>query len=236
MLYDKSCDIRNPLFLEFILRRLAYGYVYWLHIAPACRTFSNACRPAVRSKEHIYGLPNLTQKKRSRVDDGSLIALLCLLCCCMQSVGGGWYSIENPLTSLIWRLPSYAQWSAANSYKVVFDYCMFGMPWRKSTIFGTNASFLVPHSRRCSRDHKHVELSGNIVYQGKKGKATALAAAYPSQLCAHLSNLARINYPSRCHDHSWAPKELAKELQAASERCDKLSDSVRSANSYRPEL
>ena len=57
---DSSMDLFNPLFREFLLRRICTGSVFWLQVAVACGTFSLACRPALRIQGHLLersGMP-----------------------------------------------------------------------------------------------------------------------------------------------------------------------------------
>ena len=106
--------------------------------------------------------------------------------------------LENPSSSLMWHANALALLTRASSAHVCdLDQCQFGTPWQKRTRFATwGVGPLDRIALRCdgrggicSRTRqRHVILSGQSPFGCKY---TALAAAYPSQLCDSLAKLIR---------------------------------------------
>ena len=101
----------------------------------------------------------------------------------MQSVitAGGDFSLENPLSSLVWQVPSVQQLKVRHHlYNVDLDQCEFGGASKKSTrLLVSNALFL-QLARACSGDRLHVPLKGKV--RGPDGRlifATKPAQIYP---------------------------------------------------------
>ena len=90
----------------------------------------------IRSREFPYGLPGLSDRDVERVSLGNAAALSTVrVVSWLHSRHIPW-CIENPHSSKLWYLPEIESLSGAPDVcEVVLDYCQFGAPWRKRTLF-----------------------------------------------------------------------------------------------------
>eukprot|EP00974_Lingulodinium_polyedra_P015214 1473276-Lingulodinium_polyedra.AAC.1 len=78
---------------------------------------------------------------------------------------GGWWSIENPLKSLLWRMPEVRA-VGQRAHRFRFDACQHGAciagegPFLKPPVLLTSAGWLRALARRCPGEHQHVHLEG----------------------------------------------------------------------------
>jgi len=106
-------DILLPKNLDALLRLLAGGRVKGVCLASPCDTFSAARRAprwssypsALRSKECIYGLPNLTERESFLCERGNhLMEVTARLLRACNRLQVPWV-LENPESSLLWHAP-----------------------------------------------------------------------------------------------------------------------------------
>ena len=94
---------------------------------------------------------------------------------------GGFWSIENPHSSLLWCLPGISE---LGGFTIDFDACAFGAKFaekgfiKKPTRIFTNLPALRSLGRRCPGTHLHTQLSGMVHYRGKWANRTKLATEY----------------------------------------------------------
>ena len=63
------------------------------------------------------------------------------------------FCIENPQLSKLWLHPLIMKWTRhEDTRKVEFDYCQFGMPWRKATSVLAYGNAKFNHNIRCKCD------------------------------------------------------------------------------------
>ena len=103
---------------------------------------------------------------------------------------GGFWSIENPESSLLWLLKDFIRLAELpGAFVVTFDQCAYGAPSRKPTRILTNAPWLRACAGKCedAPPHVHVELRGKVedLRPGQHGMVwrTTLAAEYPEGMC-----------------------------------------------------
>jgi hypothetical protein len=107
-----------------------------------------------------------------------------------QMARGEFFSIENPLSSLLWKLKQYVKLAAEKDVRLVrVHQCMAGSMHKKETGVLTNAPWLA--DLLCdinSRPHHHVPLIGLVEdFRGEDSKQvfyTELASEYPEGLCS----------------------------------------------------
>ena len=151
----------------------------------------------MRSHQFPMGLADLRPGDAAKVRDGnallSFVVGVLLLCARLVLPA----SLENPRSSRVWLTPpwqSVARLRCCRSF--VTDFCMWGKPWRKSTIFAAvhlnlEAAFegkrcLGARRGLCARTGQpHICLSGF----DKEAKAwrTKIAEPYPGSLCKALA-------------------------------------------------
>ena len=173
-----------------------------VHLGTPCESFSTARRGKLgspggpmRSKECPMGLPNLLPKDAAKVALGNKLLGLSLRIvrrCCQQRVP---VSLENPRRSRIWWTPSMLGALRRHGHKVCVDYCQFGLPWQKATVFAVwNCPALLslertcrPDGHLCSRSWKpHKRLEGNAA---GGARWTQIAEPYPWELVANYASL-----------------------------------------------
>lgn len=154
--------------------------------AIACRSFSRAVRPPVRSRQFPEGLSQMSLVMQQKVEEGNIHAcwLASVISLCIAARVRYW--VEKPDGSYLWWLACWRELGAhihENSWRV--DYCMAGAPWRKRTRIFTNLH-LKGERLLCDRSHQHRRLVGWSRVHRKPW--TRVAQEYPRRFCAWLSN------------------------------------------------
>ena len=107
---------------------------------------------------------------------------------------GSFFIIENPQSSYAWKMPSMISLlKDTHAQTVVLDQCEYGLKIpdksgelalaKKGTIFAGTLPKLERLSKRCSKNHAHAQVIGTAKAHGKWQKRSALAGAYPTNLC-----------------------------------------------------
>jgi hypothetical protein len=169
--------------------RLLQVEAQWIHGAPPCKTFS-----AARRVDNVASAKRLRSAERPEgfgcedTEMANKLAMRMLELAKSQVKKGGYFSIENPFSSLIWNLKRYAQFAKEDGIRLVrVHQCMAGSNHKKETGILTNAPWL--KDMICDievRPHHHVPLMGLVEdFRGDGGKVfyTELAAEYPEGLC-----------------------------------------------------
>lgn len=176
---------------------LRAGYLRGFHGGFPCNSWSRARDrgggpPRLRSADHIWGLADLKPWDEEKVRVGNvLVRFMVSFCFLAISLSVPW-TIENPARSYAWLAPPMARLLKASGVNTwVTEYCMFGLPWRKSTWF---VAFLVDLShldkyrctgRVCARTGaRHEQLTGT---NGAGQFKTKVAEPYPRRLCRILA-------------------------------------------------
>ena len=171
--------------------------------APPCSSYSIARRPALRSTEYPLGLPTLNERDQLRVDAANWVTKCATLLLSLASRLGIPWVMENPQSSLIWKVPAVQQLSRrAHCEDTLLHQCQFGTPHKKNTILKSAGMVAMwKLERRCCpvlglcsfSDQPHVHLSGKVHNVCR----TAHAAAYPKgmaeQLAARFEDTALLN-------------------------------------------
>ena len=167
-------------------------------LAPPCDTFTTArdrsCQ--VRSRDHPYGVPGLSEHWRKVVDDANTIVGSCFRIFRRCHRLGIPAIVENPRSSRLWLTDECLdalQLPGVDFF--ITDCCAHGTKWRKAT------GFLTTHVDCCDAERlqKRCHARGGICqYSGRKhlqltGTApggtswTRIAQAYPKRLAHHLA-------------------------------------------------
>lgn len=160
---------------------LLLSCVFGFGAAIFCGSFSRAVRPAVRDRQHPYGLRTMSASMALKVESGNRhsqwLSYLIRICVRLNII----FWVENPDGSFLWLLDEWVAlgaWDFSKSLRV--DYCFFGCSWRKRTRFFSN-SHLAGQHRFCSRDHSHRRLVGWS--RCHRSPWTRVAQVYPRKLC-----------------------------------------------------
>ena len=163
---------------------------YW-HFAVPCESFSimNATlNHGTRSRERPWGDGSL-----GREEVGNKIIRFVLKLVRVLEYGGNSWSIENPHSSYLFRLPPVRRIiERTSTTSVVLDQCMYGLAFpdrkkdercKKQTRIISNLALLSSLARKCDLRHRHVHAFDGVKIDGHWVKRSALAARYPSRLC-----------------------------------------------------
>ena len=162
----------------------------WVHGAPPCKTFSTARRvdkfasvKCLRTEERPQGFGC------EATDVANKLAMRMLEIARGQMTRGDFFSIENPFSSLIWKLKPYVKLAGEEGVRLArVHQCMAGSIHRKETGVLTNAPWI--GDLLCDierRPHHHVPLIGVVKdfreVEGRSAFYTELASEYPEGLC-----------------------------------------------------
>ena len=103
---------------------------------------------------------------------------------------GGWFTLEDPEHSLLWKMPGVIKLEGLpNVKRYSGDQCRLGAPWVKPTSWLSNAPWMeVVQVRRGPGCPQHQPLRGTTLDdKGRKVSRTTLAATYPRTLCRTLA-------------------------------------------------
>jgi len=187
-------DVTDPTVLDALRGWVQSGAVLGLWLTPPCSTWSTAARPGYRSREHLRGLPGLSQDRCANVDLGSetlRVSVDLIRLCRRRRVP---VFLEHPRNSLIWQVPEVRELCRlAGARELSYDACQYGARWRKGTKTMTwNAEGFTFVPRRCSGRQGFCSHSGkrHIVLTGPSPSGplwTSIAAQRPPQLCHELA-------------------------------------------------
>ena len=177
--------------------------VIGVHIAPPCGTCSRAREiklsafwhgpQPLRDANHPYGVPTMSQKDRSRVEQANALYMhMANFCSFLNSMQVPW-TIENPTNSWLWALPCMEE-LVSISYFASFHSCAYGGKRYKATSFLTNHPAFLTFCKECDGSHDHLPWGFDA---DTKQFSTALEAEYPRALCDEyarvLLDIAAIN-------------------------------------------
>jgi hypothetical protein len=193
-----SLDLSRPSVVEAILVLIDSGVVKAVHVAPPCSTWSRARRPALRSRQFLYGLPNLSARQQQQVLEANRLARHTLLVVKSCALKGIITTIENPQSSMLWELPDWKQELLASYADIDLDQCQFGAAWKKPTKWRCFNLFNVSClALRCTSSHicsasgkEHVILRGRC--PGSNIPWTRVAQSYPFKLCHFFASFIKL--------------------------------------------
>lgn len=211
-------DLCRPSVQRFLRALLGQGHVLGVWFGTPCTSWSIACRPALRSRAAIWGLPreSLAPHRLPTLDTGNqtLLVTCGLIRACLKFKVP--CMLENPASSLLFHAPPMQSLlSHEQCVQQVCTLCAYGAKWRKLTRVAAWNVASNPFSRQCSgrqgkcsfTSRHHVRLSGNApggipwsriagAYPARFGReaAGALAGAHLEQvwLKGHFSRSPRL--------------------------------------------
>jgi hypothetical protein len=195
--YRPSQDFNDPKVVEHLLRLVRFGYIFHIHFAIDCSTWSiirSRFVSGTRSAARPWGDGT---REDERAANKTLRNVLRLIFVC-QAVGTFW-SLENPRTSRIFLTPSLKKlMSRPAVVRVDLDMCCFGLAdpiskdlYKKPTTLIGTLPGLGGLGRSCSGDHCHQVVEGAVQTENGTIKRSKLAGIYPKPFCALLANITR---------------------------------------------
>ena len=169
----------------------------FIHFGTPCSSFSIARKhdggpPPLRDRQHLWGRHDLSRRDREKLLLGNkFMALTAALATLCYDRGILW-SIENPASSFLWRMPPVQALAALPRVKqFLLDMCRFGAPHKKPTALLSSAD-LSPLALECDmavRPHVHEPLVGTVLIANEQVFKTKLAQVYPPALCRAWAGL-----------------------------------------------
>jgi hypothetical protein len=212
---DDGEDLRDPNVLARVLDRVEKD-VFWVHLAPVCRTYSQARKRAKVLRSTIHPEEHGDDPDLAEADE---LAKITFAIAERAVQYGVFFSVENPLSSLIWRLRAAVRVAGLRGVKMLeLEQCAYGGQHRKATGVLTNASWLPGLRCKDSPDHTHVTLRGRVwSYKDEQDVwYTAEAAEYPWAMCVAWAAAARLAAAGSAVPASLVPAGL--NLEAAPRR------------------
>ena len=159
----EKVDILDPAVFQHLQFLIQGGIVIFIHFGTPCSSFSIARKhdggpPPLRDRQHLWGRHGLSRRDREKLLLGNkFMALTAALATLCYDRGILW-SIENPASSFLWRMPPVQALAALPRVKqFLLDMCRFGAPHKKPTALLSSAD-LSPLALECDmavRPHVH---------------------------------------------------------------------------------
>jgi len=194
-------DITDEVLRAKIMRYIEACSTLFVHFGTPCSSFSCARKydddgpNPIRSAEFLDGIPGISAADAKLVATGSALMELTVDLCLFCSQHGAHWSIENPASSLLWKMPAMLNLKVKlDPTEVAFDQCQFGTLCKKPTVLWSSLACLVVLARACpgvSGSHHHVQLKGKV-WSAKHNRMvwrTKLAQVYPEALCSEWAGL-----------------------------------------------
>ena len=188
------CDLTRRAVLQTVIGWVRARVVRCAWAGFPCTTWSIARRPALRSREHLGGLPHMLTRERERqiigIGTRTLQATLRFADACRQQLTP--LILENPHSSLAWQWPRMMQaCRAPEATCVVTDYCQFKTRWRRRTrLVGFHVPFLQTLARRCTGQAGLCSATGGP-HVHLHGVQARLAETYPAPLATLAAGVLR---------------------------------------------
>ena len=183
-------DLLNDNTYKRLLREARAPRQFW-HFGLPCSSFSlmQNMNGGTRSSVQPEGDGTL-----EREETGNILAFRTIVLCKVLHAHGNFFTIENPLTSFVWKLHEMEDLlNQTHAQKIRFDQCAYGLKlpgehgeWgaaKKPTILGGTLPGIEKLARVCQGDHAHIAVIGGVKVDGKWTRRSTLAGRYPLKLC-----------------------------------------------------
>ena len=207
-------DVRRHTTQQLILQWISKGIFGFIHLGTPCTIWSRA-RHGVKDSEAT----------RSKEELGVEMALFTAEVINMCNKLGIPYALENPRTSkLFYFEPIMRAYTSAKWYVVDFDMCQYGEPYQKSTRIITSFAPLKRLARKCGHARHTTWLKGKTKMFDEKSNRdiyvnrTALAGAYPIQLCNSYAEVVSEHLALQSHDVVQVQNHWRASLRSAADR------------------
>ncbi len=224
--FGSHCDLRRRETQQLILQWIRRGIIGFIHLGTPCTIWSQA--------RHGVKESNATRAKEELGLELALFSCEVIRWCQKLQIP---FSLENPRYSKLFQFePLLRALHSGDCFYVDLDMCQYGEAYRKSTRFATSFGGLKGLARRCNHSRHDVWLKGQVQVQigSEKPKyvnRTALAGAYPQEICKCFAKLLSFNHHAEHSDKveaaavhfSAALRSVAKRKTA---RCRPKTDKV----------
>lgn len=189
--------------METLLRICASGVVGYTATSPSCSEYSRlklkpGGPPALRSPEHLEGLPGLAPSDLLKVQDSHTILVNCIEALMITYSSGGDGHLEQPTTAMSWSEPCVQQWlMTAACHCINLPACNYGADWQKSWMMASSLEALTSLAGMCNHGPcAHQSVAG--VRNASGVFVSRATAEYPSMLA---SRFAEVVFPLLSHSN-----------------------------------
>ena len=194
ILLCSEMDLLNDSFYLQLLRLCASGIVAYTACSPSCAEYSKlklkpGGPPALRSPQHLEGLPGLTAEQLTKVQDSYTMLYRCTQLLQATYAAGGHGHLEQPPTAMSWEEDCSQQWiQSAACCCIHLAACHFDKNWNKAWLFATSFPPLSVLGCTCEHDrNSHENIMGKKDASGRY--VSRLTAEYPSKLAEAFANI-----------------------------------------------
>ena len=187
---------------EALLKISASGAIAYGAASPACAQYSrlklraDAGPKALRTPEHLQGVPGLTPHELAKVQTSYTMLSRCLTCLSLVHAAGGHVHLEQPPSAMSWLEPETKQFvKSIGIYCINLAACLYGKDWHKSWMFASSFGDLRQLGGVCPHPYgSHQTIVGQFNQAGDfLSKETAcypiaLAQAFAARVAPLLSN------------------------------------------------
>jgi hypothetical protein len=176
---------------NIIFSLILAGRIVAAHFGIPCQTLTFARIPQLRNAQFVEGLPDLSMRNADLVKIGNqLVNFTVLACVALHSVGG-YFSVENPLRSWLWKMHEIGELLSTEGVATVLVlFRNFGVPFHKPTLFLHNMPTLGRLQEPvCPWVGPTAVLRGLTEFKGALVFRTKLAEAYPPALGKRYAQL-----------------------------------------------
>ncbi|CAE7270674.1 unnamed protein product [Symbiodinium sp. CCMP2592] len=218
LLGEEQLDLLHDDTYDHLLRLCFSGIVRFAHGSPPCKEYSRLkLRPggpaAIRSPEHLNGLPGNTSSQQERVLSSQklLYRCVCLLRAAFNS--GAHVSLEQPTNAMSWLEPFVQDMLAEIQASLVnIPACSVGQNVAKSWLFACSFDDMRALAGTCSHSEGHPSMAG--VRDELGNFLSQRTAEYPAQLANRFAQQAAQLFSSRRPSHSVPTCSLAFALSS----------------------
>ena len=210
ILLDSSLDILADAAYEDLLRVAASGQVGYGAASLSCCEYSrlklqdDGGPKALRSPEHLSGLPNLTAWELQRVQESFVMLSRCVEVLTLVFQSGGHVHLEQPLNAMSWLervVRQFLQLIGASCINIAA--CAYDMDIYKAWMFASSFSGLRPLGCTCQHPpNSHVRLQG--LRDDSGAFASRATAQYPSKLAQLFATLVAPLLDTPAFDLQWS--------------------------------
>ncbi|CAE7421697.1 unnamed protein product [Symbiodinium sp. CCMP2592] len=212
LLGEEQLDLLNDDTYDHLLRLCFAGIVRLAHGSPPCKEYSRlklrpGGPPAIRSPDHMNGLPGNTASQQARVQSSQKLLYRCVCLLRAAFCSGAHVSREQPTNAMSWLEPFVQDMlSEIQASLVNIPACSVGQDIAKSWLFACSYSEFRFLASTCSHAGGHQSVAGTRDERGTF--LSQRTAEYPSQLAEKFSAKAVHLFSSARPAYSVSPCSL----------------------------
>ena len=181
-------DFRSPQYLSWIFSLLDSGVISVMHLGIECRTFSHACKLALRTPTEVTGRSGLRREPQQLVDSANAYAANAVLALLKAHSLNIPVFAENQQTSMLWSFGQMRDIIDNNGhngwYAAGLCYCRFGKLFQKRKTIISNRHQVLRFAKKCQCVEHHTE---TIIGQGSNTcwleKQDCSCGSLPTETC-----------------------------------------------------